>query len=119
MTQRTVPARATPGCKRRPTTRSTAPAMTDASSSCDGLANDQISQRRWAPRRSARLAADQREQLGGLFAHQRLIAAALDVQADQGLGVRRAQVETPAVEFDAHAVGVVDALRTRLVLRQH
>src|SRR5690606_26722548 len=47
---------------------------------------------------------EQSEDLAGLFLHQRLVAAALDVQADDGLGVRGAQVEAPVVEFDAHPV---------------
>src|SRR5690606_35830791 len=63
-----------------------------------------------------RLPADLREQLVRLRAHQRRVAAALDVEPEQRLGIRGAQVETPVVELDADAVDVLDPLRTRRVL---
>src|SRR5690606_27081263 len=63
-----------------------------------------------------RLPADLREQLVRLRAHRRRVAAALDVEPEQRLGIRGAQVETPVVELDADAVDVLDPLRTRRVL---
>src|SRR5690606_34949086 len=39
-----------------------------------------------------------------------------DVEPEQRLGIRGAQVETPVVELDADAVDVLDPLRTRRVL---
>ncbi len=61
---------------------------------------------------SARLAAEQLEQLGRLCRISCCVAAALDVQAQQRLGVRRAQVEAPIGELDAEPVGV-DRRRAR------
>ena len=60
---------------------------------------------------SAGLAADQLEQLRGLLAHQGGITAALDVEPDQRLGVRRAEIETPRIELEAYPVGQVLAAR--------
>src|SRR6476620_11043910 len=68
---------------------------------------------------SARLAADQRQRFPCFAAHQHFVAAAFDVQADQRLGMRRTQVEAPLLELEAHAVGVIDGSRHRLILSKH
>src|SRR5690242_14881682 len=65
--------------------------------------------------RSSGLAAEQREELLGAPAHQLLVAPALDVQAQQRLRVRAAQIEAPVREVDAEAVGAVDRERARRV----
>ena len=49
--------------------------------------------------------------------HQRRIAAAFDIEADERLGVRGAQVHAPAVELERQAVGEIDRQRLGLVLR--
>ena len=48
------------------------------------------------------------QQVGRFFLHERFVAAGLDVQAYQGLGVGGADVEAPVGEVDGEAVGAVD-----------
>src|SRR5262245_36842012 len=59
------------------------------------------------PVKSPRLPADQLEQLRRLRTHQARIAPALDVEADQGLRVGRAEIEAPGLVFQAQAIGQV------------
>src|SRR6058998_3828934 len=50
--------------------------------------------------------SDQSEDLGGLFLEQ-VLAASLDIQPQQRLRIRRAQVEPPVVVLDRQAVQAI------------
>src|SRR3954453_1438028 len=53
-------------------------------------------------------ASDQLDQLARASLHQCAIATRFDVEADHGLGVRSAEVESPVGELEREAVGHVD-----------
>ena len=63
------------------------------------------------------LAAHEPQELGRSSLHELLVAAALDVQAQQRFRVRCAQVEAPIRELDAETVGVIHAERAVCVGR--
>src|SRR6266516_2667068 len=94
---------------RRPTRR----APNTSGSSTEGMSSCQTP----SPTCRSRLRSDQVEYLVALAFHQ-LLRARLEVQAQQRLGVRRADVEVPVVRVDRDAVEVRDLALGRVPLLQ-